>query len=109
MLADLNEMISKFGEEELKQLEEAMEMLEDLLRSPSDKAGQALLEQLTAAGLLPEESNVWFGGKTYYGCIEADLTRDEILAIAAQAGVYVIESYDIPGQTGGAYDEAIDY
>ena len=30
MLADLNEMISKFGEEELKQLEEAMEMLEDM-------------------------------------------------------------------------------
>lgn len=30
MLADLNEMISEFGEEELKQLEEAMEMLEDM-------------------------------------------------------------------------------
>ena len=30
MLADLNEMITKFGEEELKQLEEAMEMLEDM-------------------------------------------------------------------------------
>ncbi len=85
------------------------EMLEDLQKSPYDRAGQALLEQLTAAGLLPEESNVWFGGKTYYGLIEADLTRDEILAIAAQAGVYVIESYDIPGQTVGAYNEAIDY
>ena len=30
MIADLNRMISKFGEEELKQLEEAMEMLENM-------------------------------------------------------------------------------
>ena len=30
MLADLNEMISEFGEEELKELEEAMEMLENM-------------------------------------------------------------------------------
>ncbi len=100
-------LLEKFGwnqdvdadhEVTLEEMDAYIAYKNELMNSPWNRAGQAVFDRLTEAGILTEASDARLAT---WGGIEAKLTKEEILAAAKTEDVASIGGMDIQNDTPG--------